>query len=182
MELLTKLERTILGWLKNVPHLPVGVRTWLGENVWWIAIIGAAASGISALVMLVKLFDGLAALSSPFVSFFVSTSFVVWLVVGAAVSLVFMAVNCLLLALSVNPLKARQKKGWTLLFIVWLVGLVSVVVSAALTLNALGVFTTLIFGAIGLAISGYFLFEIHGEFAQVQQSRGVKAEKKASKA
>lgn len=177
MELLVKLERTILGWLKDVPHLPIGARKWLGENVWWIVVIGAVLTGISALVLLGALFTNLSTLGSPIISYYASATFVGWLVVTTAVSLAFAVLEALLLAFAVTPLKERQKKGWVLLFAVWLLGTLSVVVSAILTLNPLGFIGNIIFGAVWVAISGYFLFEIHGQFANVERSKGVKGKK-----
>jgi hypothetical protein len=83
-----------------------------------------------------------------------------------------------LLALAITPLKAKQKKGWVLLFITWLLGALSVVVTAILTLSVLNFITSVIFGALWVAVGGYLLFEMHGQFAHVERSKGVKAEKK----
>jgi uncharacterized membrane protein YhaH (DUF805 family) len=86
-------------------------------------------------------------------------------IVAAIVALAFTIIRVILLAISVKPLKDMQKKGWTLLFIVWLIQVVSVVVGAVLSFSVAGFFVGIIIGAIGLAISAYFLFEIHGQFA-----------------
>lgn len=174
MELLSKLERTVLGWLKGVPHLPSNVQKWLGDNIWWIVAIATVLSGLGVLGLLFALIGNLSALSTPIMSYYASTTFVTWAIVTTIVSLVFVALDCLLLALAINPLKEKQKKGWVLLFAVWLLGVVSVVVNAILTLNPFGFVTAVIFGAIWLAVSGYFLFEIHGQFAHVERSKGVK--------
>ena len=179
MEVLAKLERTVLGWLKGVPHLPVNARKWLGENIWWIIVIFTVLAGLGVLGLLLALFGNISALASPYAGYFVSSTFVVWAIVTTLVSLVFLAIECLLLAFAITPLKERQKKGWVLLFAVWLVGGVSVVVSAVLTLNPLSFVTNIIFGALWLAVSGYFLFEMHNQFAHVERSKGVKAKKTA---
>ena len=177
MEFIGKLERTILGWAKDVPHLPVGVRKWIADNIWWIVVIGAVLSGISVLVLVGGLFANLSTLSSPIISYYASSAFVGWLVVTTAVSLVFAVIECLLLAFAVNPLKEKQKKGWVLLFAVWLVGIIAAVVDAILTLNVLSFLGNVIFGAVWVVITGYFLFEIHGQFAHVEHSKGVHAKK-----
>jgi len=177
MEFLTKLERTVLGWLKDVPHLPANVRTWLGNNIWWLVVIATVLSGIAVLGLLITLFSNIGTLGSPFAAYYASTTFVVWVIVNTIVALIFTAIDLALLAMAISPLKQKQKKGWVLLFAVWLVGILSTVVSAILTLNPLGFITGLLFGAIWIAISGYFLFEIHGQFAHVQRSKGVKAAK-----
>jgi hypothetical protein len=178
MELVSKLEKKLLDLFKNVPHLPANARTWLGDNVWWIVVIGAISSGIGVLVFLSSLFGSISLLSGSFVSYYVSTTFVGLLILNAAVALFFIALECLLLALAVMPLKEKQKKGWVLLFTAWLVGIVYAVVAAILTFNVFSVIGNLIFGAIWVAVSGYFLFEIHSHYAHVERSKGVK-EKKA---
>jgi|GEM_PF-223871 len=177
MEFVSKLERTILEWLKSVPHLPSTVRKWLGDNAWWIAIIGAVLSGIATLALLGSLFASLSTLASPFISYYASATFVGLMIANAAVGLVFMALECVLMAMAVAPLKEKQKKGWVLLFIAWLLGILYTVVGAILTLNPLSIIGNLIFGAIWVGITAYFLFEIHGEFAHVERSKGVKAKK-----
>lgn len=178
MEFLTQLERKVLGWLKGVPHLPVGARKWLGDNIWWIVIIGVVLSGIAALSLLISLFTLFSTLASPFVVYYASSAFVTWTIVKTVVSLVFVGLSVALLALAITPLKAKQKKGWVLLFVTWLLGALSVVVTAILTLSVLNFITSVIFGALWVAVGGYLLFEMHGQFAHVERSKGVKAERK----
>lgn len=175
MEFLTQLERTVLGWLKSVPHLPATVQKWLGDNVWWIALIGAILTGISVLWLIVSVFSNLSALTSPIISYYASTTFVTLVIIKSLVALVFTALECVLLAVAVTPLKAKQKKGWVLLFAVLLIGAISAVVSAILTFNPFSFVTNIIFSALWLAVGAYFVFEIHGQFAHVERSKGVKA-------
>lgn len=179
MELLTKLEKTILGWTKNIPNLPLNMRRWLAENVWWFAALGSVLTGITVIGHLLRLQDYLTVLNNPFAPLYSSTTFVTLLVISTVAALVFSIASCIILGLAVNPLKEKQKKGWVLLFIAWLVAAVWTVVTTVITLNPLSVFTGIIFGAVVLAASGYFLFEIHGQFAHVERSKGVKAEKKS---
>lgn len=177
MESLSKLERKILGWLKDVPHLPVSVRQWLGENIWWIAVIGTVLTGIAVLGLLGSIFNSIGLLNTPAASFYASTTFITWIIINAIVALVFTAIELILLANAIKPLKTKQKKGWVLLFATWLVGVVAMVVSAILTLNPLSFIGNLIFGTIWVALTGYLLFEIHGQFAHVERSKGVKEKK-----
>lgn len=177
MEFLTKLERKVLQWAKGIPHLPIGVRKWLGYNVWWFSVVGAIVTGLASLGLLVGLFGNIATLNSPFSAYYASTTFVMWLVINTAISFVFMAISCLLFAFSVTPLKERQKKGWVLLFAVWLVSILAVAVGAVLTFNPLTFIVNVIFGVLWLAVTGYFIFEIHGQFAHVERSEGVKGKK-----
>jgi len=179
MDMLSQLERTVQGWLKGLPHLPLVVRKWLGDNIWWIVVIGAVLSGIAVLGLLIGLLTDLSALTTPYVSYYASTTFVTWVIIKTIVTLVFTALECVLLAMAVTPLKEKQKKGWVLLFAVLLLGVISAVVGAILTLNAFSFITSIIFSAIWVAISAYFLFEIHGQFAHVERSKGVKSGSKS---
>jgi hypothetical protein len=168
MELITKLESLVGGWLKNVPHLPPAGQKWLGQNVWWIVLIGAIVSGIALLFAIGALFALIALLGAVTASYYgayAATGVTGVTIVAAIVALAFTIIRVILLAISVKPLKDMQKKGWTLLFIVWLIQVVSVVVGAVLSFSVAGFFVGIIIGAIGLAISAYFLFEIHGQFA-----------------
>lgn len=177
MDALSKLERTILGWLKGAPHLPVGVRTWLGENIWWLVAIATVLCALAVLGWLNILSSSLGAMSSPWASYYVSTAVVGWTIVSAIVGLIFTATALFIMAFAISPLKEKQKRGWTLLFVGWLVAVVATVVSAVLTLNPLSFIGNLIFGAVWMALSGYILFEMHGQFAHVERSKGVKRKK-----
>ncbi|MGH7218648.1 MAG: hypothetical protein ACREGE_04375 [Candidatus Microsaccharimonas sp.] len=179
MELLAKLENKILGWTKNIPNLPLSMRKWLAENVWWFTALASVLTGITVIGHLLRLQEYIAVLNNPFAPLYSSTTFVTLLVVSTIAALVFSIASCIILGLAVNPLKEKQKKGWVLLFVAWLVAVIWTVVTTVITFNPLSVFTGIIFGAIMLAASGYFLFEIHGQFAHVERSRGVKAEKKS---
>lgn len=174
MEALTKLENIILGWFKNVPHLPESVRSWLGTNVWWIVLVGAILSAVSALFALTGVMAIVSLLGTVGASYYAASAVSTWPIVTGLVSIAFSVLNIILLAMAIKPLQLKQKKGWVLLFAAWLLSAVSVVISSLITFNVLTVIPSLLFGAIGLAISGYFLFEIHGQFAHVQKSRGVK--------
>lgn len=177
MEMLQKLENIILGWAKSVPHLPEVVRKWLGDNVWWIALVGAILSSIAGLFALIGVFGVLSVMGTVASTYYAASTFTAWAIVTGLVSLLFIVIEVVLLATAVKPLQLKQKKGWVLLFVTWLVGAVSIVVNAVLSLNPFGFIVGIIFGAIWLAVSGYFLFEIHGQFARVEKSRGVKEEK-----
>lgn len=178
MNVITKLENLLLSWLKGLPHLPQAAQKWLGTNAWWIVLIGAIATGIGLLFSLGALFTAISILGSVAVSYYAAASFTTWTIVTALVSVVFAVAQGLLLAVAVQPLKEKQKKGWVLLFLSWIVGVIAVVVNAVLTLNPLGFIFGLIFGAVWAAISAYFIFEIHGQFAHVSKSAGVKSAKK----
>ncbi len=182
MEMLSKLERTVLGWLKSVPHLPANVRRWLGDNVWWIAAIGAVLTGLAALGQLLSIFSTLETVNSPIIMYYASSAFVTWVIIKTIVAFIFTGLTCALLAMAIMPLKEKQKKGWVLLFAALLVQAIAVFTGAILTLNPFNFITNIIFGALWIAISAYFIFEIHSQFAHVERSTGVKAKKKTPKA
>lgn len=166
MEFVNTLETTVAGWVKNVPHLPVAGQKWLKENVWWIVLVGAILTGISLLVSLGALFTLVALLGSPVSYYYVAGASPVsdLSLVSAIIGLVFIAIRGALLALSVKPLKDGQKKGWNLLFLTWLVNILAILVGAVFTFSVFGFFFAVLFGAIGIAITGYFLFEIRGQY------------------
>jgi len=178
MDIVTKLENLVLGWVKGLPHLPQAAQKWLATNVWWIALVGAILTGISLLISLGTLFTAVSILGTVAASYYAASSFTTWTIVTALVSLAFTIGQGLLLAVAVQPLKALQKKGWVLLFLSWILGIIALVVNAVLTLNPFSFIFAVIFGAVWVAISGYFLFEIHGQFAHVSKSTGVKKAKK----
>ena len=173
MEPLTKLEKIILGWYKKLPHLPESARKWLGDNVWWIAVIGLVLTCIGILSVL---FGTL--LSTATSVAYVLPAFAAWQLITGTVLLAFLVIEAILLGLAIKPLQVKQKKGWVLLYLLWLIGILYVVVYAVLTLNPFLFIVQVLFGAIWVAISGYFLFEIHGQFAHALKSPGVKAEEK----
>ena len=168
MELLTKLEKQILKWAKDLPHLPESVRKWLGDNVWWIAAIGLVLTAIGALFVL------FGTLLTSAATVYVLPAVAALALVTGLVALAFLVLEVVVLALSIKPLQLKQKKGWVLLYVLWLLGIAYVVVNAVLTLNPFAFILQIILSAIWVAISGYFLFEIHGQFAHVEKSRGVK--------
>jgi len=165
MELINKLERIVLGWVKNVPHLPATGQKWLGVNVWWIALIAAIIGGIWFLFALNGLFSLLTLLSSVSNLYYVTNTYTDYAIFKAIIGLVFLGLTVAALAFAISPLKDRLKKGWVLLFLAWIISALSIVVSAVLSLSVIGFIISIIFGAIFLAIGGYFLFEIHGQFA-----------------
>jgi len=165
MEYISKLEKIVLGWVKNVPHLPPAGQKWLAANVWWIAAIGAVVSAIAFLVSLAGLSTLLSLLGAASSAYYVTGNYTSVAILSAFVSLFFLAVNGVLLGLSVKPLQNMQKKGWVLLFLTLLVEALSVVVHAVLSFSAVGFIIGILFGAIGIAIGAYFIFEIHGQFS-----------------
>jgi len=177
MKFFNKLEEKVFGWFKAAPNLPNDARKWLGVNAWWIVIIGIVLMvvntlrGLASLEAQVELQDSLAG------SYYVSSTASEWGIFTGTIGIIFLILQIILLALSVKPLKEMQKKGWVILFAAWLLSGIGLAVNALLTLGVFSFIITVLFGAVWLAISGYFLFEIHGQFAHVEKSKGVKKEK-----
>jgi hypothetical protein len=169
VEFINKIEKQLLGWNKGTPNLPRQAQRWLGDNVWWIVLAGAILSGIAFLFGLGGLLRLISLEGSASNSYYVSDDYTSIRIMEAAISLFFTTVIGLLLALAVRPLQRKSKKGWVLLFLAFFVQAISVLVSAVLTFSFAGFVITVLFGAIGLAIGAYFLFEIHGEFAHPVQ-------------
>lgn len=162
MEQLNKFEKTVAQWYKNVPHLPKGFTDWLAENVWWLVIIGVALSlfAIPALLGALLLAMGISASFGVYGAGVTEAGFfgVVWL--AAILSLAGIVVTTILEIMAISPLKAKKKRGWTLLFAVALFNLAFAIVSNIVTFNLVGA----VFAVIWAGVWGYFLFEIHSYF------------------
>ena len=177
MKSLHKLEDKIEGWLKPVPHLPTTWRKWLATNTWWLILIGAVFSGFGLFLLLslaipaLLLTAGLDATNYGLYPPIVHSWF--W-IIATFVSVILLFVTVFIMALAVNQLKEMKKKGWELLFLVF------VVESAYSILNFLVNFrfTTMLFDAIGLvigvAISAYVLFELRPYFKVITAIRSKK--------
>lgn len=175
MDALRKFEKQILHWLKNIPHLPESIRTWLGTNLWWIVLAGVVIGSIWALFVFLDIMRNIAFLGTTGAAYYLSSSLVSPLVVVTGfVTLFFSVVMILVSAFAIQPLKARLKQGWVLLFVVWLISVVAIVLNAILTLNPIIFLFTLLFGAIFAALLGYLLFEVHGQFAHDGKKTVVK--------
>jgi len=170
MEYINKLEKVVLGWAKDVPHLPVVARKWLGTNVWWIVLICAILSGISFLISVSNLFNQLSLLNAPSNAYYVTSDYTSIAILHIVVSAVFILVSGLLLALAVQPLQNKEKKGWVLLFVTLILEALSVVVNSVLTFSVVGFVLGILFGAIALAIVAYFVFEIHDQFGRREKT------------
>jgi len=170
MEAVHNLEKTVAEWYKGLPHLPKELRTWLGTNVWWIVIVGvvlsvfAAFAAISALLIILGLGGlgaGLGANYGYGYGAAVSASIgVAWL--WSLVALAGLVVTLVLMLMAINPLKAKAKRGWTLLFVVLLVNIAVGVVQGLGGFNIASIFFALLWGA----VEGYFLFEIRDQFGK----------------
>ena len=174
MNVLKNLERTVVGWLKKAPRLPRISKVWLGDNLWWIAAVFAALTAIAVLGLVMSVLGNLSMLGNPYVSYYTTATIVGLAAIKTTVSLVFTAIVCILLAVAVTPLKEKQKKGWSLVFVALIVSAISIAVGAVLTLNVFGFLANIIFGALWLVFATYILFEAREQFIHVERSKGIK--------
>lgn len=167
------LELKIVQWFKPLPHFPASFKKWLGDNIWWIVLIGAIASTISSLVLisgfitLVSIVSGAAHYEAWYLN---NTYYNWWNVVVALINLAFTVVVTILMWQSVGKLKDRQERGWHLLFIIALIDAAGSVLIDVLNLSFLG----LVFSLIGVAIGMYIIFEFRSEFVKIDIVRAGK--------
>ncbi len=161
-----KMQSMVGEWLKPVPHLPKIAQKWIAQNSWWIVLVGVIASAISILVGIGAIFSYMTFVgnAASYYGVYEASPYGAGWIIGSVISLLFSTLVVILLATAITPLRMMQRSGWERLFIVFLVDAASVFVGSVLTLNVFGFIIGLIFGAIGLAISAYFLFEIHSYF------------------
>lgn len=159
-ERVSGLEKWLDGVYKNVPSLPEGVRKWLANNVWWLALIGGILGLLSAfgLWQAVQVANNLVYnLGTYSAAYGAQYRPLIW------ISLVVTVVQSVLLLMAYNGLKAHRKSGWNLLFYT---SLLSVVTIIAYLLTASYGFSNAIGSLIGMAISFYFLFQIRSYFTE----------------
>lgn len=171
MESLRNLETMVASWYKGMPHLPKNGRQWLAENAWWLVLIGVILGTFGILsVLLATLFAGtlLAGYGGPVGAAIGGLAFVI-----VIISLAFAVVDMVFSAMAIAPLQAMRKKGWSLLFLVSLINVLSLLVSFLFQLNLFSLIWGLIFAGIG----GYFLFEIRDYFLAAHPAKKSAAHK-----
>lgn len=174
MELLHKAEARVAAIAKEVPHLPIGWRAWLGQNIWWIVATIAGIGAVGVLIGLVQLTQALNALNT--LSAYLSVgSISSWVTTVNGINLAFVAIQFVALGLAIQPLKAQKRKGWQLLFIGLLINALGIVTVAILRLDVMVFITSLIFGAILCGAYAYILFEIRDQFKGVERKEGAHA-------
>lgn len=180
MEIIQKLEKKIASGYKSVPNLPVSGRKWLAENVWWLAVISVILSAISILVSLIAVISFMTWTGSldAYSGYYSTSPYASGWIIGAIITLVFTVAITILTASAISHLRVQRSRGWMLLFVVYLLSVVEVFANAILTYSVAGFIGGILFGAIGLAISGYFLFQIRSYFgAGIKVTRSASAKK-----
>lgn len=164
MESLRQLERRILGWVKDVPHLPADVQAWLGRNIWIIVMVGSIIGAVAVFFQFLSWLSLLQLVSSPTSPLYIYGGIAAWSIAVNIITYVFAALVLAITFIAVKPLKQKSKKGWVILFVAWIAFVATTVINAVLSLNAFTFIMTLLIGATFAAISGYILFEVHAYF------------------
>jgi len=155
MQQLSGLENSLGTLFKGLPHLPKDWRHWLADNAWWLALIGAAIGclailGLVPVVLGISIFKGIVA--GPAAGALI--------IITGIVNMAVLVVSVALEAKAIMPLKARQKRGWDLLFLVSLVTFTGAVLNALITGNVDHIIGLVIGTLVGL----YVLFEVRMYF------------------
>lgn len=164
MEFISKIENMVAKWLKPLPHLPIAGQKWIATNVWWIELVGVILLGFSGIALIGTLTMALGFTAT----FWGVAAFSGFAALSSGLSLLFLVASIILMAVAISPLKALKKKGWDLLFIVLLINVASIVISAITSFNAVTFITSILSGAIGIAVGAYFLFEIRSYFVSTK--------------
>lgn len=167
MDSVKKLDTMVASWYKDVPHLPAKGQKWLADNIWWLTLAIVIIGAIGVIQVLTVTFfagaviGGMAGGVLGGVALAGVTLFAVVLTLALAI------VSLVISALAIQPLRAMQRKGWLLLFMTLLIGVLSTVLSFLFQWNFGGFIAGIIFAAIG----GYFLYEIRSYFGKVHVSK-----------
>jgi hypothetical protein len=167
MEQISKLESRIAEWYDKLPHLPKTWRVWLADNSWWIVLIGVVATILMLLALLQLALLGGLALTVAFGAYGAVLSG--FLVLVTLVWSALVIIDLVLMVLAVRPLRAKQKRGWTYLFIM---ALISVAVAVVRVLWN-GQLPEMVSGLMSVAIGGYILFEIREYFTPTETTARV---------
>lgn len=150
-------------------------RAWLAANIWWLTLIGVILGAVAVGSLIFVTF-----LAGAFLGIYggvVGAAIGGILLIAALFSIAFMAVTVVLGLMAVSPLKAMQKKGWTLLFIIMLIHAVELAISFLLRFNLV----SLVWGLLVTAIGVYFLLEIREYFTATHSPRNTATSKPAIK-
>lgn len=160
---LNKIEDKFEDWLKPFPHLPIDWRIMIADNAWWVSLIGLILAIVVMFNVAFALLMAFSLLSfvAPFATVYITASNPM-LIIGSIVSLIASVATIVFIAMSIKPLKNKDKKGWDLMF------LASVVSFALSAISGLLMFqlSSILGAAIGLVIGMYVLLEVKSYFKE----------------
>ncbi|MBP7760564.1 hypothetical protein KA093_02110 [Candidatus Saccharibacteria bacterium] len=148
---------------KGSLKMPEGGRTWIANNVWWLALVGGVLSLLSAwnAYQATRYVSQLGAFVDEFARQYGTTTLSDSFGFTYYAAVVAMAVQGVLMLMAFQKLKVHQKAGWNLLFYSSLISLV---------MGILYVFTpyygvaSMIGVAIGVSIGWWIIFQIRNKF------------------
>jgi hypothetical protein len=171
MESLKNLETMVASWYKSVPHLPKNGQKWLAENAWWLTLVGVVLGAMGVVsVLMVTLVAGTILVG---VGGAVGAALGGIALIAVLLSLAFAIVDIVISAMAISQLKAMQMKGWSLLFLVAMINVLSLFVSFLFSLNLFSLVWGLLFAAVGV----YFLYEVRDYFTGTKARHEAKAKK-----
>lgn len=156
MQQLSSLEESLAKALKDVPHLPKGLRDWLVENAWWLVIVGVAFGVIALFSLIPSLF-----VAASFVSAYVGAGYGTAIIISGVIAIVVLIATIVIEAMAIQPLKEKRKRGWDLLFLSSLIGIGGSLVQAVVGGNIVG---GILMVAVTAVIAFYLLFELRPHY------------------
>ena len=158
------LEKWLDGMYAKAPALPVGVRTWIANNAWWLALISGIVGlwGAYSLWRVAQWGDSWIQYANQVSDYYgtapaatVGFSTTIWIVIAIT------TVQGILALLAVSGLKAHQKSGWNFLLYSALLSVISAVLYLFTSNYGVGNFLG---SLLGCAVGLYFLFQIRSHF------------------
>ena len=156
MKALAPLEKSLASATKDLPHLPKGLRDWLVENAWWLTLIGVVLGAIAAF-QLVGALIFVAGLTAAYLGAGYGALYIPSVVVSMAVLIATIVIE----AMAIQPLKAKQKRGWDLVFLASVVSIVGSLVGSVIGGN---IFGGIFMAAVSAVIGVYVLFELRPHY------------------
>lgn len=161
MERVRGIENKLADLFKDLPALPKNAKKTIVEY-WPYVVLVIGILQLAAAWSLWRFYDNANQLVgglNSFISAYTNEAigFSAFDKVVIFFSIAILAVQAVILLMAYGPLRARERKGWDLLFLVALSQVVYSVLAAFIDGRGFG---SLVFGLIGAAIGFYFLFQI----------------------
>ena len=163
MKQLSSFEQMLAKAHEGLPHTPKGLREWVVNNAWWLALIGVILGVLGVISTLFALTAG-----TLFVTAVWGVALGASMFTASMISLLTLAVMVGIQAMAIKPLQAKQKRGWDLVFLAALVGIAGNLLSVLVG----GTFGTSLAGLlIATAVAYYVLFELRGHYLPAKKGK-----------
>lgn len=169
METIDKIENTIGGWLKPLPQLPVTWKKWIADNIWWITLVSVILSVLVIFTMINALLIAFSVISAVtgFYGQYFATTYSAWWETWSVIALAVMIAVTVIEAIAITPLKNKQRRGWDMLFLAYLIGAAETIVTFVRDFNIITFIPSVIAIVIGLGVGAYLLFEVRSYFKSI---------------